>query len=454
MPAGDNTAQMTGKTLAANTTYWFAPGTHTLGTGEYTQIQPGNNDTLVGAPGAILDGQGKNNYAITGHSTGVTVEYLTIQNFSTPNNEGAVNHDSGANWTIEHNTIQDVGSSTVNGAAIVGGDNLLVEFNCLYHNGQYGVNGVGQDHGSYTVVGMTITNNEFSDNAYAGDPCGCGGGMKLWDSEDTTITDNWVHDNGSIGIWADTDNNGTVIEGNYIANNWNSGVAEEISYNALVEDNTFVGNATSPSSEDGIHNPGFPTGAIYVNASGGDSRVANGFGITTLTISGNQFTDNWGGVVVYENGDRYCGSGGDSFCTLVNPSVYTISSCRANISEKSPTDYFDNCQWKAQNVAVSDNVFRFTQADIPGCQLVSNSCGQNALFGTYGSGPYTGPVMPLAISENQNNVFQDNAYVGPWSFVGFNQGDEITQQQWTHGFTDGSSHDQFSGQDSGSTFTA
>ena len=41
-------------------TYWFAPGVHTLGAGDYRQIQPGRGAVFVGAPGAILDGAHRN----------------------------------------------------------------------------------------------------------------------------------------------------------------------------------------------------------------------------------------------------------------------------------------------------------------------------------------------------------------------------------------------------------
>src|ERR1700683_5160889 len=40
-----------------NTVYWFAAGTHTLPSGQFQQIIPGNGDTYEGATGAILSGQ-------------------------------------------------------------------------------------------------------------------------------------------------------------------------------------------------------------------------------------------------------------------------------------------------------------------------------------------------------------------------------------------------------------
>ena len=54
VPAGSNAGVDFSQ---AHTTYWFAPGVHTLGSGQYTQIIPGRGSTYVGAPGAILDGR-------------------------------------------------------------------------------------------------------------------------------------------------------------------------------------------------------------------------------------------------------------------------------------------------------------------------------------------------------------------------------------------------------------
>ncbi len=90
VPAGDNTAQFSGA-LAANTTYWLAPGTHTLGSGEFAQIDAASNDTFIGGSGAILNGQNQNDFAIAGSGTNVTIEYLTIENFTAPESQAAVN---------------------------------------------------------------------------------------------------------------------------------------------------------------------------------------------------------------------------------------------------------------------------------------------------------------------------------------------------------------------------
>jgi len=112
-----------------------------------------------------------------------------------------------------------------------------------------------------------------------GDGCGCSGAGKFC---------NYVHDNFTAGLWADTNDNGFTFKGNYIKNNWSVGLQYELSYNADIEDNTFIGNAIGA----GPTNPGFPEGAIYLSEAGGDSRVPNTAGISTVTVSGNTFTNN------------------------------------------------------------------------------------------------------------------------------------------------------------------
>ncbi|HEV2070006.1 MAG TPA: hypothetical protein VGR26_09445, partial [Acidimicrobiales bacterium] len=74
------------------TTYWFAPGVHTLGAGQYNQVRPADNTTFIGAPGAVFDGRGINRYAFTGAASNVTIKHLTITGFMAPGDEGVVNH--------------------------------------------------------------------------------------------------------------------------------------------------------------------------------------------------------------------------------------------------------------------------------------------------------------------------------------------------------------------------
>lgn len=418
VPAGDNH----GRTWAPHTTYWFAPGVHTLGTGEYDQIIPADGDAFVGAPGAVIDGQGKNDFAFTQHASGVSVEHLTIRNFVAPLDQGVVNHDSGDRWTIAGNTIVDN-----QGAAMMAGAHQVVRDNCIDSNGQYAINAYQEGNG---ISDLVIDHNEISRNN-TGDwekrnpGCGCTGGLKLWAVRDAQLTDNYVHDNRGVGVWADTNNMGVEIGGNYISDNDGEGVMYEASYNAFIHDNTLIGNAWV----DGPKNPGFPTGAIYISESGGDARVSPRY--ATFEISGNNLVNNWSGVILWENADRFCNSPANPSKDCTEGGRATLSTCVAGTIDHAP--YYDDCRWKTQNVSVHDNRFTLDVRHVPGC-VVSRGCGLNGIFsqwGTYPSwSPYHKEAIEDAITFHQNNVFRNNTYSGFWRLMVHDQGTEVPLAVW------------------------
>ena len=445
LPAGSNATVA----LAPNQTYWLASGVHTLGTGEYDQFDPASGDSFIGAPGAVVNGQNKNQSAFDDNSSAVKVEYLTVENFVGNEGQMVVNHTGAPDWIVEHDTIEH------NGGAGVGlGTGSVVEDNCLTANQEYGFSSFA---GS---TGVTLSGNEISYNDATGTydhggssiTCGCSGGGKFWHTVDTTVTNNYVHNNGNVGIWVDTDNAGFDISDNVIEDNYSEGIIYETSYNALISNNTFVGNAlgSGPTLS-------FPDSAIYISESGGDSRVHSNYA-GELDITGNVFTNNWGGVVLWENSNRACGETTPTTCTLVTPKVYTHASCAAHLQNSSPTqtpDYYDNCRWKTQNVVVSDNTFSFNPSAVgSACESDSTTCGLNGLFSEDGTtAPWKGFTVPLHISDGQGNLFTDNTYSGPWKFDGFTLGQVVTWSQWRNGFSDTSgSNDHFNGQDAGSTY--
>ena len=87
IPAGGSS----GNYYTANTTYYFAPGIHTLGTNVNDQIQMGQNDWYVGErsggqvaiiDGQGIDGQGANNYGFVSQTGDADwTEYLTVRHF-------------------------------------------------------------------------------------------------------------------------------------------------------------------------------------------------------------------------------------------------------------------------------------------------------------------------------------------------------------------------------------
>jgi hypothetical protein len=419
------------------TTFWLSPGTHTLGTDMFSQVTPKNSDSYVGAPGAVIDGQGMNRAAFTQGASGVSIRFLTIQHFNSPVNEAVVNHDSGPGWTVELSTIANNA-----GAGVMLGSNTYVHANCLSDNGQYGFSAYTPGGGHDIVLDSNeIARNNTADLESTHPGCGCTGAGKFWDTTGAIVTNNWVHDNHGPGLWADTNNVGFRIEGNYIENNDAEGIFYEISYNARIANNTLKRNAILKGKAFAADGQNMPVAAIYISEAGGDARV-NGGVYSTMEIAGNYLEDNWGGVSLWENADRFCGSPANTsngFCTKGGSG--TLDVCKAGTIDDSP--YLSDCRWKTQNVSVHDNRLRFSRANV-GCTTAY--CGQQALlanFGTFPSwSPYQARTVQDAISFGQNNRFANNEYIGDWLFTPYESAPQsFATWQSTYG------------QDIGSTFT-
>jgi parallel beta-helix repeat protein len=403
VPAGDN-ASVNFSTAGA--TYYFATGTHTLGTGQYAQISPGAGATFIGAPGAILDGQHSNQYAFSGTNRGVTIKYLTIRNFGAAysnNNEGVVNHNSGTAWKISYCTVQNC-----EGAGVFIGDSNEVCYNCLKDNGQYGFS-IYKPEG---VKHIRLDSNEICGNntdnweaRQAG--CGCTGGGKFWDVNDAIVRGNYVHNNKSVGLWADTDNRNFLIDGNFISDNDAEGIFYEISYNIAIRNNTFQRNCFVKGKARG--SDAFPDGAIYISSSSGEAAVSSTY--STSEISGNWFKDNWNGIILFEAPDRYCGSVANTstgYCPLID----------LGISDR---------RWYNRNIHIFNNLFEMNKAAVGATSANSAFCGRNSIMGDYGTlgqELYKGFVTAVKTVWMQNNKFYNNTYVGEWTFCAFKPSSE------------------------------
>ena len=148
------------------------------------------------------------------------------------------------------------------------------------------------------------------------------------------VTNNYVHDNLSVGLWADTNDNNFLFEGNWIENNAGEGIFWETSYNVAIRNNVIRHNQVVDGPARIRSGDNFPDAAIYISESGGDSRLPYDLvGSPTVDISNNLIEDNYNGVTLWENADRYCGSPANTssgYCTLVNPSVVKVSTCNAD----------------------------------------------------------------------------------------------------------------------------
>lgn len=425
-------AEMT-RNSPAGTTFWLAPGVHTLGSDQYDQVQPKDGNSYVGGPGAILDGKERNLYAFTGYAQDVTITGLTVRGFISPVDQGVVNHDSGSGWVVQNNILEKN-----KGAALMTGPRSVVRHNCLRDNGQYGINGFGSE---LVVEGNEITGNNTDDLEHTIDGgCGCTGGTKFWEVNKADIRDNWVHDNHGAGLWMDTNNNDFLIENNVIENNDAEAIFYEISYNLVLRGNVIRNNGYVKGKEFAANDDAFPVGAVYLSEAGGDPRVPSRTG--KIEIYDNVLENNWSGIVAWENADRFCNSPANTstgYCTRLVPST---EMCSAPAIEDEPR--LGDCRWKTQRLDIHHNTF-ITDPDVVSC--ATGATGAMALIANYGTypewSPYKGDAVQRAITFEQQNTWRDNTYRGPWRFmsgeVGPGAGPDVWQSDPYH-------------QDAGSTF--
>lgn len=419
VPAGDNSGVDFGKPA---TTYWFAPGTHTLGTSIFDQIGPGDGSTFIGAPGAVIDGKDINRYFMSGHGKGVTVEYLEVRGFTSAAQEGVVNHDGGQGWTMSHLNVHDNGGAAV----MLGGDNVLQD-SCITRNGQYAWNSIG---GSSNI---TMLRNEISYNNTLGDQnCGCSGGGKFWDAHGVRVIGNWVHHNHGAGIWADQNNYDFLIAENVIEDNEAQAIFYETSYNAVIRDNVLRRNTWKVGKEFASRGDNFPIGTIYLSESGYDARLPAPESATKFVVKNNVLENNWGGIAAWENADRFCNSPANSstgYCTV--PTNLTTDDCQQPGIASEPL--YSECRWWTKNLDIHHNTFSIDPAKVDG-GCPAQYCAVMALFSNYGTvpdwSPYKGRKIQEAITFGKNNRWHDNTYTGPWKWVPYETGRYLTLAQW------------------------
>lgn len=423
-PAVEGDLSAKTKANPAGTTFWLRPGTHLLGTDEFDQVAPKNGNTYLGAPGAIIDGQGLNRYAFTTQARDVTIRHLTIRGFTPPQDQGVVNHDSGDGWVIEHNTIE--GNK---GAALMAGAHQQVRQNCLRNNGQYGMNAYQRGN---TIVGLVVERNEIvGNNTEDWDTkapgCGCIGGIKFWAVNGADVRSNWIHNNRGPGLWADTNNNDFLIENNLIENNEGEAVFYEASYNLILRNNVLRHNTLVEGKKFADRRDDFPVGTVYLSESGGEPRVPAR--TDKIDIYDNDFEDNWAGITAWENADRFCNSAANTSTGDCTRLVATVAKCSQPAIAAEPL--YSDCRWKTQRVDIHDNTFTFTRA-VVGCY--PGFAGRMAVLSNYGTfpdwSPYKAEVIQQAITRDQHVQWRDNRYTGPWTFMLASTGRSFSIADW------------------------
>ncbi|MCW2930019.1 MAG: right handed beta helix region family protein [Actinomycetia bacterium] len=370
--------QVEGGMYAGNHSYYV--GGYTSGAGEATLDGVDGATNGTGTGGARLETATPS----AGNTVDDTWEYLTVKNYTSSLNNSVMGNVNGGGTddgdTYKYDTIgpneygssggaPNTGQNSGGGYAIDAGNNTTIEYDCLTQDAQGGFN-------SASTINLHVSNNEISLDGIGSYPdtgtspgqsthsCGCSGGGKFFYTLNATISNNYVHDNYNVGVWGDFNNDGLDFSHNYVASNWSSGFMYESSYNASVSDNTFTGNGWA---SDGAWPAGTSGGACYggVSCTNGNGPVTgdgggNPFGVIDLSnsggnaslatvsvpssiavpgcsssctlpsrysghlmVSGNALSNNFGGVKVYTDSNRYPGNiDNDSACSIPMGTLY------------------------------------------------------------------------------------------------------------------------------------
>lgn len=279
------------------TIFCLKAGTHVMTS---SGIVPKSNDSFIGEPGTVLDGQNSAAYGIQGYggSTGqsyVTIRGLKLQRFT------AHAIKAGWNWLIENNEITSLPAS---GIGVQMNNNVVLRSNHIHHNQWYAVNGG-------PGANFLLENNEIDFNYLCNCKPGDDGASKFVGSgngilDGVTWRGNRVHDNNGHGIWSDGNVRNAIYENNTIENNRGAGIFHEISWDATIRTNTLRNNATDyigKSCWNGaqIHLNNSQNVQIYGNTIE-DTRGGNGICLVDTTRSESATTPQYlGNISVHDN---------------------------------------------------------------------------------------------------------------------------------------------------------
>ncbi len=235
-------------------TFFFDKSTDRIyiGTNPAGHVVETNSDVLTtSSRAAIIQG------------TNVTLRNLTIEEMGT--------NQWGAALQIQGNSVVDHCKVWLNHMDAISGYDSTVSNSIITHNGENGV--VNAVH--------LVTNNEIAYNNEYGFNVGWNGaGLKFANptTSNTSITNNWIHDNHADGVWLDTVGTNNLIAGNTVENNDIVGIGIEVGPENIVRDNVVRGNGNGMRSS---------SGGWWVN----------GVGIQLSDSSGTQVYNNY----VYDN---------------------------------------------------------------------------------------------------------------------------------------------------------
>jgi parallel beta-helix repeat protein len=233
---GDN-AQSVVNGHGAGTTYIVKAGTHLRN----FSVRPKSGDRFCGEPGAVLDGGRSLVNAFYGDATNVTLDSITVQQYS-PDSQGAAIQPQprASGWVVRNvSALRNAwaGLLVADGMKILGGHYNDNDQLGIGGNAATGILLDGLDRDPATIDGPELARNH---TLHA--PCSWEAGGMKWDVGQVTIRNAYVHDNDCKGLWADINARGALIEHNLVEDNRAEGIFYEISQDAVIRNNRVYRN--------------------------------------------------------------------------------------------------------------------------------------------------------------------------------------------------------------------
>jgi Right handed beta helix region len=268
---GDD-AQRVVSAHAAGTTYLIRAGTHQRN----FSVQPKSGDAFCGEPGAVLDGGRSLKSAFSGGATRVTLDSITVVNYSSGRQGAAIQPAPRASGWV----VRNISALRNAWAGLLVADGMRILGGHYNDNDQLGIGGNaatgivldGLDDDPATLDGPELARNHTLHASCDFEA----GGMK-WDVGRVTIRNAYVHDNDCKGLWGDINAHDVLIEHNLVEDNLAEGILYEISQDAVIRYNQ-------------VHRNGFQAKGWYWN---GGITVASSF---TVEVYGNRLSGNYNGI--------------------------------------------------------------------------------------------------------------------------------------------------------------
>jgi parallel beta-helix repeat protein len=256
------------------------PGTrYTVKAGVHSRnfsVQPRSGDTFCGEPGAVLDGGRTLRTAFSGDATNVTLDSITVQEYNSGEQGGAIHPDARARGWV----VRNVSALRNYWAGLMAADGMRILGGHYNDNDQLGISGNAAT--GIVLDGLdsdpaTFDGPEMARNRMLHADCGYEAGGMKWDMGQVTVRNTHVHDNQCKGLWADGNSHDALIEHNLVENNTDEGILYEISQDAVIRNNVIYGNGFKGSGW-------YWAGGITVTAS------------FNVEVYGNRLSDNYNGI--------------------------------------------------------------------------------------------------------------------------------------------------------------